>query len=75
MSIFDSRQHPSDGGPTHAGVISRIAQQLEQLQLNGQSDAHTTIQTGEINEANPWLRRTQRAQYLQGINRGALSKL
>lgn len=39
--------------PAPVDVTTRIAQLLDQLQLNGQSDARTTIQAGEIDEANP----------------------
>jgi hypothetical protein len=32
------------------------------------------IQAGELDEANPWLRRTQWAQYLQGVPVRSLSE-
>lgn len=53
-------------------VTTRIAQQLDQLQLDAQRNANTTIQAGEVDEANPWLRRTQWAEYLQGVDPGKL---
>jgi hypothetical protein len=67
-----SSAHQPDEPPASLGITTCIAQQLDRLQLKSQSDAHTTIQAGEIDDANPWLRRTQWMEYLQGLVPGKL---
>ncbi|KAJ5882686.1 uncharacterized protein N7473_011120 [Penicillium subrubescens] len=70
------RQPPSpytpEEPPTPIDVTTRIARQLDQLQLDSQSNGRTTIQAGEVDEANSWLRRALWAECLQDIEPGKL---
>jgi hypothetical protein len=52
--------------PPRADLVQELMQQLEQTYADSQASDDHTIQPGPINEANPWLRRTQWATYLQG---------
>jgi hypothetical protein len=53
--------------PAHPTVVQGLVSQLERCFVESQASDSTVIQAGELDEANPWLRRTQWAQYLQGI--------
>lgn len=52
--------------PPRADVVDELMQQLEQTYTDSQASDNHTIQAGPLDEANPWLRRTQWATYLQG---------
>lgn len=45
--------HQPDEPPAPVDITTRIAQQLDQLQLGGQSDTRTTIQAGKIDDSEP----------------------
>jgi hypothetical protein len=50
--------------PPRADVVDELIQQLEQRYVDSQP-RRQTIRAGPLDEANPWLRRTQWATYLQ----------
>jgi hypothetical protein len=52
--------------PAQPNLVEELMQQLEQTYADAQASDDHTIQAGPLNEANPWLRRTQWATYLQG---------
>ncbi|KAJ5602289.1 hypothetical protein N7510_011823 [Penicillium lagena] len=45
--------------PPQANVVNELIQQLEQTYVDSQAPDDRTIQAGPLDEANPWLRRTQ----------------
>ena len=49
-------------------AISDLIQDLEDSYQQEQEQREHVIEAGEMDEANPWLRRTQWPQYLQGLN-------
>ncbi|KAJ6113213.1 hypothetical protein N7523_006530 [Penicillium sp. IBT 18751x] len=53
--------------PLHPTVVQGLVNQLEECFTASQASDKTIVQAGELDKANPWLRRTQWAQYLQGI--------
>ena len=53
--------------PPRADIVDELIQQLEQTYADSQASDGQTIQPGPLDEANPWLRRTQWATYLQGV--------
>lgn len=66
--------HVRQPGPDHEPIeppprpelVNELMQQLEQTYADSQASEDQTIQAGPLDEANPWLRRTQWATYLQG---------
>ena len=64
------------GGPrdprTRNTAISMAIQDLEDSYQQHQEQLEHLIEAGEKDEVNPWLRRTQWPQYLQGLNRDNL---
>lgn len=48
-------------------TICQLLQTVAEYQQEDQQTQNTTIQTGELDKATPWLNRTGQIQYLQGI--------
>lgn len=54
---------PQNPAPSSPDRFIQLTQELERMYLDGQQEIENTILAGTTDEANPWLRRTQWAQF------------
>jgi hypothetical protein len=66
-------QQPSEDVPIDGDAAwARVGEQMARVWANVETRARNTIQTGEKDEVNPWLQRTQWLPYLDSLERPEL---